>query len=905
MGEVIEVHTELKRTQKYNTSTDADRETFRNGSVPADRLKADFPADPGAEASRLIRNLYEELSQTLPPGVVGWTHHERPALAAEIGDAEEEIDCCAAKWINPEENGPGESADALLSPAAQDEWRRFLGLREKVRGLWLRAKLEYSEAGRDAPATGGGKATREGTVPAAKLKKEGPESLVGGRGEFVQISLFQDVPACGGGRTAREGTAPTAELKKEWPEPPGGIVSEVGEKAEDPQATEPLPSPWEEWLGRIEVRVIRDAASWRAALAEARAVGVCGIDTETTGLDPVRGAKLAVVQLAVPMPGANGKIVVEDGRSPAPGSGAVAYVLPIGGLPESDAREALAALVELLADPAVTKIGQNLKFDLKFIRHALGRRLPFAGLFDTMLASQLYWAGFYRLVRAEKAKNKLKPEYPHHSLADLARRHLGFALDKGEQTSDWGAGDLSPEQVRYAAWDAAVLLPLYEVLSELLRRNGLGRAAALEFGCLPAVAEMELSGMWFDAARAREIGEGTAAERDAVRARLVAQAKAVGFQARPKKGVKKYNPDLNPASPEDVLECLKLMGHEVKDTSEQTLNDLAAAGCGFAADLLEFRGKEKTLAFIEQWTAKQCPADNRIHPEYVQLNPNGVGRFSCRDPNLQQCPRGSELRRLFCAPEGRRLVIADYSGIELRIMAWLSGDQTMIEAFQRGEDLHRLTAASIAGKPPSEVTKAERQAAKVCNFGLIYGCGPGRLVDSAKYDYGVDMPFEEARKARERFFETYRGVARWHEAQQARLHAPEPHWFHSYEKRYFNIDLICTRTVSGRKRVWGYYGGHTLARVTELFNTPDQGTGADILKCALAGVYGRLLAEGREEVKIVGSVHDELILEAPEATAGEIKTLLEEEMRAAGAEFIDPVPADVEGAVAGNWADKA
>lgn len=828
-------------------------------------------------------------------GLLAWVE-AHPPVAAQIKAAEDGLDEAVIALAQIAESGSD------LSPGEADElWSRFLAAFRQADVAWSAAVDGWFAFHADQGHNNNNNKVACPARPCGGVEGDGEKSdgMVTGRmphsraPQAGQMTLFPMVGLKGKDEEEKNGNTPqpTAQGEKE---------------------NQPAPSPWLGWMeSSIEIAEVRDAAAWRAAIEDAKSAGVCGLDTETTGLDPARGAKLAVVQLAVPIWGGDGKkMVTEDGRSPAPSNGAKAYVLPFAELAGGDKQTALESLAGLLADPGVTVVGHNLKFDLKFIRQALGgRRMPLAGLFDTMLASQLCWAGYHKLVPAEKAaKNKLKPEHPHHALADLTRRHLGFALDKGEQSSNWGADGLSPEQLRYAAWDAAVLLPLYGMLSELLRRNGLERAAELEFGCLPAVVEMELSGMWFDAARAREIGEDVATRRDAVRAKLVDQAHAAGFQARPKKSAKKYNPALNPASTEDVLECLKLIGYPVKDTSEGTLKDLSAAGCGFAADLLEFRAEEKKAAFIEQWTDKQNPADARIHPEYIQLNPNGVGRFSCREPNLQQVPArgegGAVFRSLFRAPAGRRLVIADYSGIELRIMAWLSGDKTMIEAFQRGEDLHRLTAASIAGKSSNEVAKAERQAAKAVNFGLIYGCGAGRLVESAKYDYGVEMSYEEAKTARERFFAAYPNIARWHDVQKARLDAPEPHWFHGHEKGFYSVDLVCTRTASGRKRVWGCYGGHTLARVTELFNTPDQGTGADMLKLALARVYGRLLAEGMEDVRIAGSVHDELILEAPEAVAAEVKRLLEEEMRAAGSELIGPIPADVEGSIGESWAEK-
>lgn len=279
-----------------------------------------------------------------------------------------------------------------------------------------------------------------------------------------------------------------------------------------------------------------------------------------------------------------------------------------------------------------------------------------------------------------------------------------------------------------------------------------------------------------------------------------------------------------------------------------------------------------------QW---RHPKTGRIHPEYRQLNRNGVGRFSAANPNIQQVPRDPRFRRMFAAPEGRALVIADYSAIEMRIMAWLSRDRVLVEVFRTGADPHRRTAALVLGKSEDEVTKGERQLAKSLNFGLIYGMSARGLQQYAESSYGVSMTYWEAQEFRRRFFEVYRGVAEWHHRQDAEAR----------RKRE-------VRTASGRARRWATQQMPS----TELFNTPDQGTGADILKRAMARLKPRLMALGTE---LVASVHDELVAECPEDKAEEVAAVMKEEMTAAGAEFIDPVPVEVEVAVGRTWADKA
>jgi len=452
--------------------------------------------------------------------------------------------------------------------------------------------------------------------------------------------------------------------------PDSSPEAETGE----PEAQE-NPSPWQACLENVEANPVSTLPEWRQAITEAKEAGICGLDIETTSLDPLTG-RIRLVQLAVPHGEAEETATVHL---------ADCFTLP--------AAEVLEPLAELLANPAIVKAGHNLKFDLSFIRQALGYRLPVENLFDTMLASQLNMAGYYRLEKAkDTAKHTLKEVFPRHRLADLAKRHLSVTLDKAGQGSDW-SGELTPEQLQYAAWDAAILLPLHEVQAGLLAKNGLEETARLEFDCLPAVVEIELSGMPFYAEAARALRAEKESLLNETAARLTQQANEAGFVPAPRKsGSKKTKPCFNPASVRDVLHCLKLLGHTVEDTRDETLKDLAADTCTFAKDILAHRGTAKQVAFLKEYLEKQSPVDDRLHASYRQLNQNSTGRMSCSNPNLQQVPargEGKVFRKLFKAPAGKKLVKADLAGIELRIMAWLSKDKTMMEAFQQGADLHK------------------------------------------------------------------------------------------------------------------------------------------------------------------------------------------------------------------------
>ena len=631
-------------------------------------------------------------------------------------------------------------------------------------------------------------------------------------------------------------------------------------------------------MSNLDMIEIPSHQAWAQALQEIEAAGICGLDLETTGLDPL-SSRARLAQLSLP----TGRVYVADlwelGRE--------------GSSPLQD-------LGRICERSSIKKVGHNLKFDLAFIQVAQDRRLHMSNLFDTMLASQVCWAGYYDLQRAPKAsKNPWKKKSPEQSLKALAERHLGLILPKDLQVSNWGAENLTPEQKAYAARDAEVLLPLHDNLLKLLQKNELEHIAELEFRALPSVIELELKGLPLDVQACRAMMEQKNAQAQAIARSLQAEAQKADFEPRQKKG-KKYSSILNPDSPQDILAYLQAQGHKVSSTREEDLKELSQAGCTFARDLLQYRSLSHQVAFMENWLLKLSPIDGRLHPGYFQIQA-ATGRFSSREPNAQQIPKrgedGQAIRKLFRAPPGKKLIKADFSGIELRIMACLSQDQTMLEAFQAGQDLHKLTASKISGLPIEQITKAQRQGAKAVNFLLIYGGQPELLQRRAKETYGVDMSLEQAQEAHRMFFQAYPGVEAFHRTQRALKNYPKSFFFHKAGQGFYSSPLVSSRTVTGRKRVWGWNMGRSLASINQLYNSPSQGTGADLLKAVMAEVYSTL----PEDVKMIGSVHDELILEASEAQAQDMADLLLGIMRRVGSELLSPVPVDAEVEVLSSW----
>jgi DNA polymerase-1 len=331
---------------------------------------------------------------------------------------------------------------------------------------------------------------------------------------------------------------------------------------------------------------------------------------------------------------------------------------------------------------------------------------------------------------------------------------------------------------------------------------------------------------------------------------------------------------LNLDSPAQVLAALQALGIPVSNTRRGTLTPLAATSPVVRA-LLEYRRCSKALTFATSLPGHIHPHTGRIHAHYWQLGA-ATGRFSCSAPNLQQIPRTVVFRQCFVVPPGSKLVIADYSQIELRVMAELSGDPRMLAAYEAGEDLHRLTAALLLDKPMDQVTRSERQAAKAVNFGLIYAMGAEGLQGYAQHSYGVTLTLEEARSFRERFFVAYGGVAEW----QRLIRETMP--------------LTESRTLSSRRRRWA-----EPPRIAALYNTPVQGGAADIIKRALGLLPQALQGTG---AVLVGTIHDEILVEAPEDRASEVAHLLKTTMEQAGQTYLARVPVVADVRIALSWA---
>ncbi len=561
-----------------------------------------------------------------------------------------------------------------------------------------------------------------------------------------------------------------------------------------------------------------------AALAKTlRSAEAIGLDLETTALSP-RDGGIRLLQLATPDE---------------------TFVVDVFEVTD------LSPLQEVLENGPV-KVGHNLKFDYQFLNALYG--ISVSPVFDTMLAAQILSGGNYAA---------------SYSLEAVAERLLDESLDKSEQRSDW-SGELSESQLQYAARDAAVLLPLRERLAASLEEEGLGRISRIEFEAVATIAEMELAGVKLDVVRWGELEVAVRERRDRAAERLESFFP-------PPEGVlplEGLGPRLNLNSPKQITDAFGTLGIDLPDTKVWTLLKVDHPA---AKALLEYRELQKKLGtYLETYPNFISAKTGRIHANFLQCRVP-TGRLACAAPNIQQIPHEDEFRRCFVAEDGHVLVISDYSQIELRILAEVSGDPAFVDAFQRGEDLHRLTAATMYNVSMEEVTKDQRSDAKRINFGLMYGRGARSL--SAQL--GTDE--ERGRQLIDEYFANYPKVQRFLQRTANRAMRDRT-----------------LKTLAGRVRKFGNdpVADDRGAMRREAMNYPIQGTASDIAKLAL--VYVREDLEDLD-ARLVNSIHDEFVIECAEGKAEEVSERTQAAMIRAGEDILDKVPVEVEATISREW----
>jgi len=607
----------------------------------------------------------------------------------------------------------------------------------------------------------------------------------------------------------------------------------------------------------VEPMIIDDPADLSAAVAEWRRAPLLALDTEATSLDPMR-AELVGMSLAVG-PGRSWYLpfahVAPDGE--LAGGTAPRNLPPLSSEP-------LAPLRDLLSDSRVPKAGHNIKYDWLVLRRA---GVELAGVsFDSMLASFV-----------------LDPGRRSHALYDLARERLSLAVRTYAELVGRGKGERPfaavplADAARYCAADSEIVLRLRDAFLPELEDHQLVRLLeTIEMPLMPVLVDMESRGVCIDLTRLGEISHGFAGELAALE-RAIYQAAGTEFninstpQLRQLLFEKHQLPVLKktktgPSTDYEVLEQLAAMGHEVPRL------------------LIEYRELSKLKStYVDALPGFIHPLTGRIHTSFNQTGA-ATGRLSSSDPNLQnipvRTPRGEAIRRAFVAPPGALLLTADYSQIELRLLAHLSGDPAFVQAFEQGGDIHRQTAAIIFDVAQDRVTPEMRARAKTINFATIYGQGAFAL----SRQLGITQ--DDAKRFIDQYFTRFAGVRAWLDRTVAQ--AREKGYVETLFGRRRYIPELKDRNYNIRA-----FGERTAT------NSPLQGSAADLIKIAMIGIAGAL-KEGGLASRMILQVHDELVLEVP---AGEEEAATEVVKRHMEGAARLRVPLVVSVGLGMNWVD--
>ena len=596
-----------------------------------------------------------------------------------------------------------------------------------------------------------------------------------------------------------------------------------------------------------DYQTILDRQQLDAWLARLEAAELFAFDTETTGLDymqarvvglsfSVRPGEAAYVPLAHDYPGAPRQL---------------------------DRDEVLARFRPLLEDPHKNKLGHNLKYDRNVLANH-GIRLDGIA-FDTMLESYV-----------------LDSTASRHDLDSLCSKYLHHANIKYEDVAGKGARQLSFDQVPleqaapYAAEDADMSLRLHGLFwPRLEKENRLARVFTdIERPLIPVLSDMERTGVKVDTGMLRQ------QSRELAERMLEIEREAHELAGEP----------FNLGSPKQIqailydklsLPVLAKTPKGAPSTAEPVLQELAL-DYPLPRLILDYRSVSKLKStYTDRLPEQVNPDTGRVHTSYHQAVA-ATGRLSSSDPNLQNIPvrteEGRRIRKAFVAEDGYRILAADYSQIELRIMAHLSGDEGLLAAFAAGADIHRATAAEVFGVPPEQVSSDQRRSAKAINFGLIYGMSAFGLAKQLGIERGQAQAYVDL------YFERYPGVKAYME--KTREHAREKGYVETLFGRRLYLPEIGARNAQRRQ-----------AAERTAINAPMQGTAADIIKRAMIAVHG-WINSGDCDIRMIMQVHDELVFEVAESdvkkATSAIRRLME---RAAGL----AVPLVIDVGVGDNW----
>ncbi len=612
------------------------------------------------------------------------------------------------------------------------------------------------------------------------------------------------------------------------------------------------------------VRTVDDLKAWIARATEA---GVVGFDTETDALSSSH-AGLCGVSLAV-APGEACYVPLTHEAEPKAQSGGLDFDGDADpeAIEQISPDEALPLLKALLEDPAVLKVGQNIKYDLAVMaRHGIA----VGPIDDTMLISYVLEGGVHG-----------------HGMDELSRMHLGHdpipfkaVCGTGKSQKSFRHVPLEPATA-YAAEDADVTLRLWRILKPRLAEERLVTVyETLERGMPAVLADMELAGIRVDPERLKRLSS----EFGLKMAELETRAHEVA--GRP----------FNIASPRQIGEILfgemNLPGGKKTASGQWGTDAVQLEALAESHDLpriiLDWRQLAKLKGtYTDALTEAADPATNRVHTAY-QLAAASTGRLASSDPNLQNIPirteTGRQIRQAFIASPGQVLISADYSQIELRLLAHIGDIPELKSAFRAGLDIHAATASEMFGVPVEGMSSETRRRAKAINFGIIYGISAFGLAAQLGIDNG------EAATYIKTYFERFPGIRTYMD--RSRAEVKQAGFVSTLFGRKVHIPAIHSK--SGAERQFGERAA---------INAPIQGTAADIIRRAMIRMPGALKAEGLE-TRMLLQVHDELVFEAPEAEAERAITVIRQVMESAAEPAVAlSVPLVVDARAANNWDD--
>jgi len=639
------------------------------------------------------------------------------------------------------------------------------------------------------------------------------------------------------------------------PKPAASTAPKTDEPAAD--------APAEVFAGAPEYELVQDKARLQAWIEEATSAGVFAVDTETTSLNAMR-AELVGISLSIE-PGKACYIPVAHSEPEAQAS--LDLGGDSGGVPESTIKqinrdEALKLLKPLLEDPGVLKVGHNMKYDAKIFAHY---GIEVAPIDDTMLLSYVLEGGLHG-----------------HGMDDLAELHLGHQTIKFKEVAGTGKAQVTFDKVPlataldYAAEDADITQRLYRMLKpRLAREHMVSIYEVMERPLVGVLKQMESNGICVDAKMLKGLSADFANRLDDLAVEI---HKLAGHE-------------FNIASPKQLGEILfDEMGLEgakktktgAYATGADVLETLAAEGHDLPARVLDWRQLAKLKStYTDSLVEDINPATGRVHTNYGQAIAS-TGRLSSNDPNLQNIPvrteEGRKIRQAFVAADGHVLLSADYSQIELRLLAHVAKINVLIEAFKSGEDIHALTASQVFGVPIEGMDPMVRSQAKAINFGIIYGISAFGLARQLSIGRGEASDYIKA------YFQRYPGIRDYMDRTKE----------DARENGYVT-------TLYGRKcHTPGIANSNSALRSfaeRAAINAPIQGGAADIIKRAMIKLPGALTSAGLNAAMLL-QVHDELIFEVPKAELDATKDLVKGVMESVA--HLD-VPLIVDTGHGANW----